>query len=1804
MADVNPPVGRSGGEKLARDAKAALAREEAALEDAGKAVTSVEGTAAEVKALRGRLSKIMRGVVDAIGKGETPPLGRNAGATLSALERHGILESVPGGGRELTALGRQVAGLEQAATEAERLGKRAQAAQERIRGVEQYDQPIGPPRKVRYRVRPRKAGGATLGIFDLQANRFGSENFLSRARADIVAGIGNETGRLPSQYGAEVERQAARQRREAQRAEKQRAVDAERAAQRARYRQHLAAPTDMRDFAAKLRRETYEGAAKLGEQQGARPPGISDAEWSGLRRARISQADEAAGKRAPWIERSSATHLEAVRRVSQNVGDVKTTEFIDRLLQSRMAAAVDEATAPAKRARAKPNQYAEPIGPDKNRFLREAKSRTAAEHRAAVEENQQAQELARQRDGQLKAARTKLRKLNDTPSWMLPTSGDRESHARRTELAEAAVPRAEEKAREARAAAKRAADRATETAVVAKDARVRANAARDAAAPPPKQTAADPEAARTKAQEEGAKKRATLRKAEGQDVKKALGDSAKDVEAAAKRNEADVIAAQQRNAEHQRRVAAGQVPPVGSPEAEAAAAQERAADAERKRALERRSRALVPRTQANAGAPITEGPRFGQYPYAPIGHRQGRTTSAGDGGDRRQLQSSGATRSAPPPPSSPAGRPFRSPCSPRWTASARSARARSPRARASAAAARHLQRRRRPGAGAFRGLSGSSTSRSTRSPTRLRAWARSSRTCPTPSTPPPRRCTRSRSAASTSRRRHANLNAIANGFGVQSGGAAALLRPDQPGAEPVWHHDRQHGGRRRQGRRHVPQRRRRLLLPARAHRHRPADDGPHRREHRHGHPALRRLHPAAEEPGGAARVRHRPDKGIEQHLHAGVQGRAAPAGEGAAAPRHRAVLAAVRLLLRPDPAELQEVPADPAGDVAGGEQGLRRERAREDHGAARRAHQVDRHQADVEAANRRRVAANLKADQAHKLTVKAEQELTASVDAEAAAVAARGRKAGAAAIVAENNAREGFYADSTAGAPTTAPVLRGKAPLADVGTGAEAAGATEAVAVEQAAVAEGAARGRIGRMGEGLAKYSKSAIALSKTGTAVAGVAVGAGRAAVSAGGALLRGAAAIGASLGPIDVALIGLLAFYEAFKSASAEAERQKAKLRAAASDPGALRRLADSGDVDAFRSQAARVQAFILEAQRASGHQLTIAQIRAGHTQRLAAAGGSVKAQTAATENALAEARDSYIAHLPNTAANRGSKATLSAYIKQLKAQLRDLQATGNQINQAIADLNSPEDFQAFSESLTSRIGLRGRVGVTDPAKAAKERIRAAKLLTDGTFTPAQALQAIQDAEASVLDPAKKQLEEMLAVARTPQQVQAAHSQYYKTARGVQGVGLIRGALGLAQRNVLRLQRDLSAAQPEPAAQTGVPSGLGGLTAKESKRGQTIQSIRQSITFQNGIIRTLLRLLGVSTRGLNAINHEEDQANYDTHAERFDQNTQLLISRQTTPAGKQQVAVERAREKLRRVNGGIKKGLDKVGSRVNAQVDLNNTLQADAEQAAADAEAHFEAQLGVASAKLAAGGASDLTISQDAVSKAQQIYQHIAGIKGADSTEALTALENVYRSKEALNNLVKQQAKALYDSVFTLRESKTDNPIKIDRLEYRHAQGVLRRGGFETAAERNEAKANVHTSKRKLEDDVRNRKIESLDFEVQIGKLTVQQEIAALQRLLATTKKGTEARRDLRRKILGLKHDLAQDSGLDLDVGSVRLPTAYEIRRLVKGERKGINVTQSYATTVHVSSNVDIAKVGDAMERHHKGAGKAIAHATGMI
>jgi hypothetical protein len=514
------------------------------------------------------------------------------------------------------------------------------------------------------------------------------------------------------------------------------------------------------------------------------------------------------------------------------------------------------------------------------------------------------------------------------------------------------------------------------------------------------------------------------------------------------------------------------------------------------------------------------------------------------------------------------------------------------------------------------------------------------------------------------------------------------------------------------------------------------------------------------------------------------------------------------------------------------------------------------------------------------------------------------------------------------------------------------------------------------------------------------------------------------------------------------------------------------------------------------------------------------------------------------------------------------------------------------------------LRGRVGVTDPAKAAKERIRAAKLLTDGTFTPAQALQAIQDAEASVLDPAKKQLEEMLAVARTPQQVQAAHSQYYKTARGVQGVGLIRGALGLAQRNVLRLQRDLSAAQPEPAAQTGVPSGLGGLTAKESKRGQTIQSIRQSITFQNGIIRTLLRLLGVSTRGLNAINHEEDQANYDTHAERFDQNTQLLISRQTTPAGKQQVAVERAREKLRRVNGGIKKGLDKVGSRVNAQVDLNNTLQADAEQAAADAEAHFEAQLGVASAKLAAGGASDLTISQDAVSKAQQIYQHIAGIKGADSTEALTALENVYRSKEALNNLVKQQAKALYDSVFTLRESKTDNPIKIDRLEYRHAQGVLRRGGFETAAERNEAKANVHTSKRKLEDDVRNRKIESLDFEVQIGKLTVQQEIAALQRLLATTKKGTEARRDLRRKILGLKHDLAQDSGLDLDVGSVRLPTAYEIRRLVKGERKGINVTQSYATTVHVSSNVDIAKVGDAMERHHKGAGKAIAHATGMI
>jgi hypothetical protein len=123
--------------------------------------------------------------------------------------------------------------------------------------------------------------------------------------------------------------------------------------------------------------------------------------------------------------------------------------------------------------------------------------------------------------------------------------------------------------------------------------------------------------------------------------------------------------------------------------------------------------------------------------------------------------------------------------------------------------------------------------------------------------------------------------------------------------------------------------------------------------------------------------------------------------------------------------------------------------------------------------------------------------------------------------------------------------------------------------------------------------------------------------------------------------------------------------------------------------------------------------------------------------------------------------------------------------------------------------------------------------------------------------------------------------------------------------------------------------------------------------------------------------------------------------------------------------------------------------------------------------------------------------------------------------------------------------------------------------------------------------LYDTINQQRLENINYEADIGKLTNEQEIAALKRLLHAHHLSRDIRRDIMRQIYSLQHENEQQ--LELNVGNVRLPTLYDVRRLAAG-----GTAANRQTVITQQNNVKIEAHGsDASDialafEHHAGTG----------
>lgn len=321
-----------------------------------------------------------------------------------------------------------------------------------------------------------------------------------------------------------------------------------------------------------------------------------------------------------------------------------------------------------------------------------------------------------------------------------------------------------------------------------------------------------------------------------------------------------------------------------------------------------------------------------------------------------------------------------------------------------------------------------------------------------------------------------------------------------------------------------------------------------------------------------------------------------------------------------------------------------------------------------------------------------------------------------------------------------------------------------------------------------------------------------------------------------------------------------------------------------------------------------------------------------------------------------------------------------------------------------------------------------------------------------------------------------------------------------------------------------------------------------------------------------------------------EQFEALAELADARTAVAAGNADAGLPRLQLQLQAIGRKVIGAIRVYGR------SAKRTLQLIAEQQQARS-AIVEAQGALIQAETgyAAAGLGNDPVAQGAINLAglqRFLSFQQANPKVYDRAAVLGTMTAIKDARQAQADAIRQRAQDLADAQFALKASLNDDPVYQARLEAQRTAETVRRGGFTSPADKIRAQADANNARRNAQDAAVQAHIDDIDFDVEIGRKTHEQQIAAYQKLLNTSKMGQSKKKELEREIARLKHEAEQGSDeFQLDLGSIRLPSVYEVHRAIKEGRQsqGTVVNNSPQVTVNLAPGDDGSTVVRTLDRY---------------
>jgi hypothetical protein len=269
---------------------------------------------------------------------------------------------------------------------------------------------------------------------------------------------------------------------------------------------------------------------------------------------------------------------------------------------------------------------------------------------------------------------------------------------------------------------------------------------------------------------------------------------------------------------------------------------------------------------------------------------------------------------------------------------------------------------------------------------------------------------------------------------------------------------------------------------------------------------------------------------------------------------------------------------------------------------------------------------------------------------------------------------------------------------------------------------------------------------------------------------------------------------------------------------------------------------------------------------------------------------------------------------------------------------------------------------------------------------------------------------------------------------------------------------------------------------------------------------------------------------------------------------------------------------------------EVEKAQTAILKAKRALAEAIRTEASQLGKLRTQIAEAEDVGNNLAQASDAEAGAIEAAARAVLPAEKLQAQLDLINAQnKSHKALQERVKAEG--------DLRASETTNPVLQGQIAVQTARKEV--GLAKGPDERITAQTDLNKARQQASQTLVTTREAEIHFHEEMREISKQQAIQQYEELLKVQHLSTQTRDDLRSKIRSLQLAANNNQVYDLAPGSIKLPTAYDVRRAVTNATLSANpghtlavggtqVTQNNTISINVKNAKDAARVGSEIER----------------